>query len=105
MWDDAYSRKIPIVATGTFFDPGPSRAHLVAVILNGAPDLGRTNYVGMGGKFGIINVKNCDVFDGLLRTHWELPTTSLEDNASQTLMFGEVVGGENIDPVNEPSFT
>jgi prepilin-type N-terminal cleavage/methylation domain-containing protein/prepilin-type processing-associated H-X9-DG protein len=59
-----------------------------------ADSLGKSNYVGVAGYFGYTNTGN-DTYEGVFsnRSQWTLAT--IQDGTSNTLMFGECLGGED----------
>jgi hypothetical protein len=74
------------------------RPHVIVAgmfILNssGGDRLGRTNYIGVAGGYGIIDEPEQDVYRGAFHARSAVTMTDIHDGISQTLMFGENVGG------------
>jgi prepilin-type N-terminal cleavage/methylation domain-containing protein/prepilin-type processing-associated H-X9-DG protein len=95
--DDPYSNTLGTWALITSFRLNSTTWDLeFAGFLNGegGEGLGRTNYLGVAGYAGIINVPGTDVFSGVLanRTGVTIGQITGADGTSNTLMFGEAVG-------------
>jgi prepilin-type N-terminal cleavage/methylation domain-containing protein/prepilin-type processing-associated H-X9-DG protein len=95
--DNPYENTLGTWAFTTSFRADPTHWTLeFAGFLNdeGGAGLGRTNYLGVGGYAGIINVPGTDYFSGPLanRTGVKIGQITGADGTSNTLMFGEAVG-------------
>ncbi len=55
--------------------------------------LGRTNYLGCGGYMGVTGVDSSDAFRGVFWNRSGESFATLRDGSSNTLLFGEVMGG------------
>ena len=53
---------------------------------------GRTNYVGMAGRFGSTGIKECDAYQGVFTNRSRTRLEQVLDGTGKTLMFGEVNG-------------
>lgn len=58
--------------------------------------LGRTNYLGCGGYMGVTGVPSSDMFRGVFWNRSQESFSSVTDGASNTLLFGEAMGGNQI---------
>jgi len=56
-------------------------------------DLGRTNYLGVAGAVGVVGCPTWDNHEGIFTNRSKSSFASIRDGASNTLMFGEAVGG------------
>jgi prepilin-type N-terminal cleavage/methylation domain-containing protein len=76
--------------------PSKLTCELVAFPPNGpAEKLGRTNYTGVGGYFGNVpNAPDAKQFEGVFSNRTKHTLASIEDGTSNTLLFGETMGGE-----------
>jgi hypothetical protein len=58
--------------------------------------LGRTNYVGVSGYLGNIpNYPPADVYTGVFANRTDHALATIEDGTSNTLFFGETIGGKD----------
>lgn len=60
---------------------------------DGGGALGRTNYVGVAGGYGIVDVAVADAYRGCFHSRSEYNLADVRDGTSNTLMFGETCGG------------
>ncbi len=61
---------------------------------SGAPaDFGRTTYLGVAGRMGHTGAAAVDVLEGVFSNRSRTTITSITDGTSNTLMFGESLGG------------
>ncbi len=84
-----------IICLNTYFDP-PNKATLAGYVVDNASGgnaLGRTNYVGVAGGFGIIDVPIADAYRGCFHSRSDYNIADIRDGSSNTLMFGETSGG------------
>lgn len=92
-----YVNPLGITATvNVWNDSGTLTCELIAFAANGpAEKLGRTNYTGVGGYFGNVpNASNALQFEGVFSNRTRHTLASIEDGTSNTLLFGETMGGE-----------
>lgn len=59
----------------------------------GGNALGRTNYIGVAGGYGIIDVPIADVHKGCFYSRSKVNLADIRDGSSNTMMFGECAGG------------
>lgn len=95
--DDPYRQVTQgvVVNLNTWFNPGSSQIKLDAHFLNpttGGP-LGRTNYIGCAGGYGIVDLPPYDAYRGVFHSRSEYNLSDIRDGTSNTLMFGETAGG------------
>ncbi len=58
--------------------------------------LGRTNYCGVAGYWGNLpNDLNAQIYQGVFSNRTDNSLASIEDGTSNTLLFGETLGGRN----------
>jgi prepilin-type N-terminal cleavage/methylation domain-containing protein len=84
-----------IYCLNTYFKP-PNKAELGGYVIDnpsGGSALGRTNYVGVAGGFGIIDVASTDLYRGCFHSRSDYNIADIKDGSSNTLMFGETSGG------------
>jgi hypothetical protein len=60
-----------------------------------AANLGRTNYLGVGGAFGRGTNATFDEYEGLFTDRSQNSLDRIPDGASNTLLFGEILGGQS----------
>jgi prepilin-type N-terminal cleavage/methylation domain-containing protein len=68
-------------------------------------DLGRTNYLGVGGRMGFTGAPAVDVLEGPFSNRSKTKLTSMSDGTSNTLFFGETLGGHPTDGTRLYSFS
>jgi len=96
--DDAYSNSERTFVMIIPFDPQPGAASSFGNMTGyffGFPDgrvLGRTNYTGVNGSFGVIG-NSWDQWQGIYANRSDTGLAKITDGASNTLMFGEGLGG------------
>ena len=57
-------------------------------------DMGRTNYLGVSGYLGHVYVPEYDFWQGVFWNRSKIDFRDITDGASNTLLFGEIMGGE-----------
>ena len=85
-----------IVCLNNYYDSGPSlitQAGYLVYNTSGGNALGRTNYVGVAGGFGIVDIPSADALKGCFHSRSEYNISDIRDGSSNTLMFGETSGG------------
>jgi prepilin-type N-terminal cleavage/methylation domain-containing protein/prepilin-type processing-associated H-X9-DG protein len=95
--DDPYSNNLATFAAVQTFRASPTTWTFDAgafFIGQGGDDLGRTNYAGVAGFSGLINVPGNDQFAGAMydRSSLSMGQITADDGASTTMMFGETIG-------------
>jgi prepilin-type N-terminal cleavage/methylation domain-containing protein len=70
---------------------------------NGGHALGRTNYLGVAGGYGIIDVPVADAQRGIFHARSQNTLAAVLDGTSNSLMFGETAGGFGSDGVRNYS--
>jgi prepilin-type N-terminal cleavage/methylation domain-containing protein len=106
--DDAYARNKVIIATSTHptsTTSGTFSSTAFADTYTGDDTMGRTNYVPVGGGLGKIG-NTWDLYTGVFysQSKTKLIAISNGDGTSNTLMFGEIIGGQN-SGANEYAFS
>jgi prepilin-type N-terminal cleavage/methylation domain-containing protein len=94
--DNPYNSTIgTIMCLNTYFEAPSTAIQGGYLILNtdGGKALGRTNYIGVAGGYGIIDVPVADDYRGCFHSRSEYSLTDVRDGTSNTLMFGETSGG------------
>ncbi len=95
--DDPYeSDEGTFVALHTYDDPPAGLVRFDAMFIlnaNGGNALGRTNYVGCAGGMGRPNNFYWDQYRGPLTNRSKVKMANIVDGTSNTLFFGEAVGG------------
>jgi prepilin-type N-terminal cleavage/methylation domain-containing protein len=95
--DNPYQSQIgTFVGLHTYYDAAEGRVWLNALYFpnsNGAQTLGRTNYVGCAGGMGVPNHSYWDRYRGPLTNRSKVRLEDIKDGTSNTLMFGEALGG------------
>ena len=66
-----------------------------ATLANAPASLGRSNYVGVTGA-GKVGQSNWDMFSGVYYCQSTITLESISDGTSNTLMFGETLGGNSV---------
>ena len=96
--DDPYKADDPFALLHLFLDPGQNPPEVIllgAVFSNGAGNvLGRTNYLGCAGGMGLTGAANWDPWHGVFMNRSKNDFRHITDGASNTLLFGEVMGGK-----------
>lgn len=91
-WDDPYRNQFATIACMGFYQ-ADGQVVIVSRLANLAQhnSLGRTNYVGVAGKYGKTQDATRDQFEGVFfnRSRVSLASVSLQDGTSNVLMFGE----------------
>jgi prepilin-type N-terminal cleavage/methylation domain-containing protein/prepilin-type processing-associated H-X9-DG protein len=97
--DDAYSNVEHTVVVIIPFDPKPgdpvtSWGSMTGYVFRfpSGRSLGRTNYTGVNGSFGVIG-NSWDRWQGIFHNRADTPLARINDGASNTLLFGEGLGG------------
>jgi prepilin-type N-terminal cleavage/methylation domain-containing protein len=99
--DDPYQSQIGTSVLYTTWSPRPNTGTVTFYYFsnpNGGADLGRTNYVGVAGGMGRCGDPGWDTYEGLLITQTtnSLAQVTDADGTSNTLLFGESLGGTNV---------
>jgi prepilin-type N-terminal cleavage/methylation domain-containing protein/prepilin-type processing-associated H-X9-DG protein len=84
-----------IYCLNTYFE-APStiwQAGYVVMNADGGKALGRTNYIGVAGGYGITDVPLADNYRGIFTSRSNYEIGEIRDGTSNTLMFGECSGG------------
>jgi prepilin-type N-terminal cleavage/methylation domain-containing protein/prepilin-type processing-associated H-X9-DG protein len=92
------SDKSNTIATIHFFwDAGRSVCDMQGMVFNdkGGNVLGRTNYLGAAGMVGLTGNQFCDFWQGIFTNRSRLTPAAVEDGLSNTMLFGEVMGGRH----------
>jgi prepilin-type N-terminal cleavage/methylation domain-containing protein len=92
--DNPYARPNVFVLT----DPeqaSPNSAYLQEWYFPGT-DLGRTNYLGVGGRMGRVGIQGFDQYEGVFNSQSRVTMGQIasRDGASTTLFYGEVTGDD-----------
>ena len=84
-----------IMCLNTYFEAPNQAIQGGYLVMNssGGNALGRTNYVGVAGGYGIIDVKEADAYRGCFHSRSEYNLSDVRDGSSNTLLFGETAGG------------
>src|SRR5262249_54165367 len=69
-----------------------------------AADLGRTNYLASAGRMGFTGNSNVDFLQGPFSNRSKTKITSITDGTSNTIFFGESLGGHPTDGTRLYSF-
>jgi prepilin-type N-terminal cleavage/methylation domain-containing protein len=92
--DDPYSRSWALTSFAT--DGGPFQPYIFSGIRNDASGavFGRTNYLGVGGKWGLIRLANENRYVGVFTSQSmnTIAQITSRDGCSNTLFFGEIIG-------------
>ena len=95
--DAPYDKHNPFVFMYFFFDAGSSTGYEDAYYWGfgaGAADVfGRTNYAGVAGFLGYVNVPYFDSRRGVFWNRSKVGVRDIADGSSKTLLFGEMMGG------------
>jgi prepilin-type N-terminal cleavage/methylation domain-containing protein/prepilin-type processing-associated H-X9-DG protein len=94
----------PHVIDACFFNTGPPQLgwdigyDKLAIIPGYGRELGRTNYLGVGGAYGLVQPGDTDhaawaPFTGIYYANSRTKVTNIKDGLSNTLAFGEALGG------------
>jgi hypothetical protein len=86
------------VGLHTWYDTNAGRVWLEAMYIpnsSHADALGRTDYVGCAGGMGVTDNTYWDEFRGALTNRSRNKIIDVRDGSSNTLMFGEALGGEH----------
>jgi len=79
------------------YSPAPGSFKATGVAKPGATAaLGRTSYVGVAGGGGKVNDPTVDVWAGIFNSQIQISLDAITDGASNTMMFGETLGGKNV---------
>lgn len=84
-----------LMCLNTFFSPPSTATQGGYLVMNsdGGNALGRTNYVGVAGGYGIIDVPSADRYRGCFYSRSEHNLSDVRDGTSNTVIFGETAGG------------
>jgi prepilin-type N-terminal cleavage/methylation domain-containing protein/prepilin-type processing-associated H-X9-DG protein len=96
--DNAESKTAEVIAFYTsYFEAPTSSIWIRWFFFANNTSLGRTNYMGVGGRFAEVGIASIDRHCGMFysQSTTTLPTVTGQDGTSNTLMFGETVGGKN----------
>ncbi len=92
--DTPYEKLNPLVLISFSYD-GSSTLTLEAVSFSDSmyDALGRTNYLGVAGYWGRVDVPNVDFYKGIFFNRSKTAFRDIKDGSSNTLLFGEAMGG------------
>ncbi len=93
--DTPYDKPDPAAYIYFYYDQsGPSGKIVRALFPDGGGNpLGRTNYLGVAGFSGFIDQPNYDFFRGVFYNRSQTDFRDISDGSSNTLLFGEAMGG------------
>jgi len=95
--DNPYISPSGVVASLNVFQDSILNFQMVYFNMTGPQaSLGRTNYVGVAGYWGNLpNDVNAQLYQGAFSNRTDHSLASIEDGTSNTLLFGETLGGRN----------
>jgi prepilin-type N-terminal cleavage/methylation domain-containing protein/prepilin-type processing-associated H-X9-DG protein len=97
--DNPYSgTEMVVVCYNTWFESSTSQLRLDGEYFTGASGanaLGRTNYLGCAGGYGIVDLPAQDHYRGVFHSRSAYSLGDIRDGTSNTIMFAESAGGED----------
>ncbi len=101
--DNPYDKPKPIWVIAFYYDGTPTIAR--GVFEDDAGDvLGRTNYIGVAGYAGYVDDSYYDYFRGVFYNRSQTDFRDIADGSSNTLLFGEAMGGSKPEPEGNQSY-
>jgi prepilin-type N-terminal cleavage/methylation domain-containing protein len=97
--DTPYDKHNPFILIYFYFDSGQNTGYEDALYLGSPPNAGdvygRTNYTGVAGFLGYTNIPYFDNRRGVFWNRSKVAFRDINDGASKTLLFGEMMGGSD----------
>jgi prepilin-type N-terminal cleavage/methylation domain-containing protein len=94
--DDPYQSTQVVSRRGTWAATPTATSGTLTWLTFGAADsvdVGRSNYAGVGGRLGFVGASAIDVLEGPFTNRSKHKIVGINDGSSNTLMFGESLGG------------
>jgi prepilin-type N-terminal cleavage/methylation domain-containing protein/prepilin-type processing-associated H-X9-DG protein len=94
---DSSDKDDTFVVVHFFYDDSQVTCDMQGALFEGGRGnvLGRTNYLGAAGEVGVSGNLPCDFWLGIFTNRSRVTPAAVEDGLSNTMLFGEVMGGRN----------